>query len=223
MGKFLCKHDRLETSIIFKSREEWGNSVLRSEIIDNAIELFAQKSYFGCTLDELAKSVDIKKASLYYYFPSKAAIYRECTQRCIDYFDRVIKVQKNKSASTLTLGNLKQFILDTVFKTDINYLRLYLQFTQAPDEFKEELYEGVSGLHEELDDVFKRYYEANDIEVSFKEYRELVLGVMESGFIRTTFINYFDELSYRRKTLKLDVANMLDSLFELNETVKENQ
>lgn len=194
--------------------------VLKSEIIDNAIELFAQKSYYGCTLDELAKSVDIKKASLYYYFPSKAAIYRECAQRCVGYFERVIEIENKKSSDTLSLGNLKEFILKTVFDTDINYLRLYLQFTQAPDEFKEELYDGVASLHKDLDVTFKRYYDANDIEISFESFRELVLGVMESGFIRTTFINYFDELSYRRKTLQLDVANMLDSLFELKEAAK---
>lgn len=193
---------------------------MKSEIIDNAIELFAQKSYYGCTLDELAKSVDIKKASLYYYFPSKAAIYRECAQRCVGYFERVIEIENKKSSDTLSLGNLKEFILKTVFNTDINYLRLYLQFTQAPDEFKEELYDGVASLHKDLDVTFKRYYDANDIEISFESFRELVLGVMESGFIRTTFINYFDELSYRRKTLQLDVANMLDSLFELKEAAK---
>ncbi|AMY05744.1 TetR/AcrR family transcriptional regulator [Staphylococcus condimenti] len=193
---------------------------MKSEIIDNAIELFAQKSYYGCTLDELAKSVDIKKASLYYYFPSKAAIYRECAQRCVGYFERVIEIENKKSSDTLSLGNLKEFILKTVFDTDINYLRLYLQFTQAPDEFKEELYDGVASLHKDLDVTFKRYYDANDIEISFESFRELVLGVMESGFIRTTFINYFDELSYRRKTLQLDVANMLDSLFELKEAAK---
>lgn len=193
---------------------------MKSEIIDNAIELFAQKSYYGCTLDELAKSVDIKKASLYYYFPSKAAIYRECAQRCVGYFERVIEIENKKSSDTLSLGNLKEFILKTVFDTDINYLRLYLQFTQAPDEFKEELYDGVASLHKDLDVTFKRYYDANDIEISFESFRELVLGVMESGFIRTTFINYFDELSYRRKTLQLDVANMLGSLFELKEAAK---
>lgn len=193
---------------------------MKSEIIDNAIELFAQKSYYGCTLDELAKSVDIKKASLYYYFPSKAAIYRECAQRCVGYFECVIEIENKKSSDTLSLGNLKEFILKTVFDTDINYLRLYLQFTQAPDEFKEELYDGVASLHKDLDVTFKRYYDANDIEISFESFRELVLGVMESGFIRTTFINYFDELSYRRKTLQLDVANMLDSLFELKEAAK---
>lgn len=157
---------------------------------------------------------------MYYYFPSKAAIYRECAQRCVGYFERVIEIENKKSSDTLSLGNLKEFILKTVFDTDINYLRLYLQFTQAPDEFKEELYDGVASLHKDLDVTFKRYYDANDIEISFESFRELVLGVMESGFIRTTFINYFDELSYRRKTLQLDVANMLDSLFELKEAAK---
>ena len=35
------------------------------------IPLFSEKGYDGTTLDDIAKSVNIKKASLYYHFDSK--------------------------------------------------------------------------------------------------------------------------------------------------------
>ncbi|WP_241963144.1 TetR family transcriptional regulator [Staphylococcus simulans] len=34
---------------------------MKNEIVNNAIELFAQKGYYGCTLEEIANSVSIKK------------------------------------------------------------------------------------------------------------------------------------------------------------------
>ncbi|CAM2959042.1 Biofilm operon icaABCD HTH-type negative transcriptional regulator IcaR [Staphylococcus aureus] len=44
---------------------------MKDKIIDNAITLFSEKGYDGTTLDDIAKSVNIKKASLYYHFDSK--------------------------------------------------------------------------------------------------------------------------------------------------------
>ncbi|HCD3518211.1 TPA: ica operon transcriptional regulator IcaR, partial [Staphylococcus aureus] len=48
---------------------------MKDKIIDNAITLFSEKGYDGTTLDDIAKSVNIKKASLYYHFDSKKSIY----------------------------------------------------------------------------------------------------------------------------------------------------
>ncbi|VDZ13399.1 Biofilm operon icaABCD HTH-type negative transcriptional regulator IcaR [Staphylococcus aureus] len=47
---------------------------MKDKIIDNAITLFSEKGYDGTTLDDIAKSVNIKKASLYYHFDSKKSI-----------------------------------------------------------------------------------------------------------------------------------------------------
>ncbi|WP_218087372.1 TetR/AcrR family transcriptional regulator, partial [Staphylococcus epidermidis] len=38
---------------------------MKDKIIDNAITLFSEKGYDGTTLDDISKSVNIKKASLY--------------------------------------------------------------------------------------------------------------------------------------------------------------
>lgn len=186
---------------------------MKNEIVNNAIELFAKKGYYGCTLEEIANSVSIKKASLYYYFPSKANIYEACSNRIIQYFNRILDLQEN--ISQCTLENLRQFIIDMVFKPNISYLRMYIQFNQAPDEFKEQLYQGIATLHSKLNRILELYYEVNDISMPIREFKDLMLGIMESGFIRTTFVNYFDELSYRRYTMEKDVEATLNALLEL--------
>lgn len=187
---------------------------MKNEIVNNAIELFAHKGYYGCTLEEVANSVSIKKASLYYYFPSKANIYEACADRIIQHFARMLDLQEN--VSQRTLENLRDFILDMIFKPNISYLRMYLQFNQAPDEFKEQLYQGIAMLHSKLNRVLECYFEANDISMPIRDFKDLILGIMESGFVRTTFVNYFDELSYRRYTMEKDVESTLNALLGIS-------
>lgn len=56
-------------------------SLTREQILEVAIRLFSQKGYKGTTMEALAKALKIKKASLYYHFPSKRELYRESLRR----------------------------------------------------------------------------------------------------------------------------------------------
>jgi AcrR family transcriptional regulator len=53
----------------------------RRRVLDASVALFAEKGFRASSLDEIADAVGIRKASLYHYFPSKAAlldgVYRE--------------------------------------------------------------------------------------------------------------------------------------------------
>ena len=49
----------------------------RRKILQVAIQLFARRGYKGTTMEAIARASGVKKASLYYYFPSKRALYRE--------------------------------------------------------------------------------------------------------------------------------------------------
>lgn len=48
---------------------------MKDKIIDNVIILFLEKGYDGIIFDDIVKSVNIKKVSLYYYFDLKKSIY----------------------------------------------------------------------------------------------------------------------------------------------------
>jgi len=47
----------------------------KNEILNQALELFASKGYFGTSMDDIAKSVGIKKASLYSHYSGKESIF----------------------------------------------------------------------------------------------------------------------------------------------------
>ncbi len=47
----------------------------KNEILDKSLELFAGKGYFGTHMDDIAKAVGIKKASLYSHYSGKESIF----------------------------------------------------------------------------------------------------------------------------------------------------
>ena len=53
-----------------------------------AAELFAQKGYSECSVDELAGHLGLSKGGLYWHFSSKEELYsRICTKFCTDHQD----------------------------------------------------------------------------------------------------------------------------------------
>src|SRR5207247_976766 len=47
----------------------------RHAIIEAALQLFAEKGYFGTTLRDIAGAVGVRESALYNYFPSKEALF----------------------------------------------------------------------------------------------------------------------------------------------------
>lgn len=47
----------------------------KDEILNKALGLFANQGYFGTSMDDIAKAVGIKKASLYSHFSGKESIF----------------------------------------------------------------------------------------------------------------------------------------------------
>lgn len=74
-----------------------------NKIINAAEELFAQKSYEGTTLREIAKKVGIREPSIYAHFANKEAIYGAVIDRALTPFYNEIN---NWNKSDLTLREL---------------------------------------------------------------------------------------------------------------------
>ena len=49
----------------------------RRDILDAALDLFAEGSFFGTSMRQIARAVGVRESALYHYFPSKDAILAE--------------------------------------------------------------------------------------------------------------------------------------------------
>lgn len=67
---------------------------VRRRVLDAAEAVFAQRGYAGATTREIAERADITKRMLFYYFPSKAVLYREVLERVLE---TMVAVQEQMS------------------------------------------------------------------------------------------------------------------------------
>ncbi|HVP31122.1 MAG TPA: TetR/AcrR family transcriptional regulator [Myxococcota bacterium] len=60
----------------------------RNKILEVSEREFAQEGYAGAHLQSIAEQVGVQKTALYYYYPSKAALYTAVLARMLEAFDR---------------------------------------------------------------------------------------------------------------------------------------
>lgn len=80
----------------------------REAIIHAAIEVINVKSYALATMSEIAASLDLRDATLYYYFESKQALAYACQIYSLEIFDRLLVEAEHTGTSGF--AKLKLFI-----------------------------------------------------------------------------------------------------------------
>lgn len=62
----------------------------REAIMRAAVRVINDRSYAQATMVEIAASLDLRDATLYYYFPSKQALAYACHVRSLELFERLL-------------------------------------------------------------------------------------------------------------------------------------
>lgn len=154
---------------------------VKEQIIENAISLFSENGYEGTTINRIASSMDIKKASLYYHYANKDEIYRSCINSCFNYFSCFIKAAREDTQ--YSIENLHQFLFDFIFNIDEKYIRLYLQLSYALFQFKDEFLQHIKNIHQILDTNIANYYNSIEISVNKDEFTTMILMFLESWYL----------------------------------------
>ncbi len=71
----------------------------REAIIRAAIEIINAKSFALATMVEIAASLDLRDATLYYYFANKQALAYECHLRSLERFEHLLAVADVKAST----------------------------------------------------------------------------------------------------------------------------
>ena len=181
---------------------------LKNKIIDNAITLFSEKGYYGTTLDDIAKSVNIKKASLYYHYDNKEEIYRKSVENCFNYFKTFILESNNDS--NYSIDGLYQFLFEFIFDIDERYIRLYVQLSSAPEELSSEIHNHLLGVNEVLDSEIIKYYDPSNISMGKEDFQNLILLFLESWYLRASFSQRFGVTEENKNCYKDQVHSLLN-------------
>ena len=129
-------------------------------ILDKAEELFLEKGFAATTMEDIGKAAEFGRATLYYYFPNKEAMYVAALERAMDSFvDGVCRATGKARSSTREIEKLKDAIL-SLFQQQENVFRLYFvtRFEVLPN-LDEKLTERLLTTTKKLDIVFHDIYE----------------------------------------------------------------
>lgn len=110
-------------------------------ILEKSLELFAVKGYFSCSMDDIAKAVDIKKPSLYFHYPSKESIFQAVFQKILGtytvFLADITAVEDDMSILKKLSEVFTKYVKNCLNNLDMLFWDRYYYY--PPDFFKEEL------------------------------------------------------------------------------------
>ncbi|MEG3143129.1 TetR/AcrR family transcriptional regulator [Sphingomonas sp. RT2P30] len=117
----------------------------RDAIMRAAVEVINERSYAQATMTEIAASLDLRDATLYYYFPSKQALAYACHVRSMELFERLL-VEADRSSGT-GLSKLTLFIRGMLEDAESNGPQLYFgDYSYLADDNRKHIGEWAARL-----------------------------------------------------------------------------
>jgi AcrR family transcriptional regulator len=108
----------------------------RKELTDKATTIFREYGYSGLGMRKIAQELGISKSALYHYFPSKDALFAECTKSVTsfeneDFHDLSIKKMSRQERIKALIQIFKK--IDKEFKGELSLLIDYIR-TLTPSQ-----------------------------------------------------------------------------------------
>lgn len=84
----------------------------KDALLEEAIRLFNKRGYANVSLEDVAKNLNISKAAVYYYFPSKQEILYECYWKSFDIWSEALAeaIKKGKTPREQIEIYLKRYL-----------------------------------------------------------------------------------------------------------------
>ena len=101
-------------------------------ILKSARTLFFKKGFNKVTVDEIAKSSELGKGSIYLYFNSKEEIYAQILLNDIDNFNKLVSVLLEKESTASDLLAEFSYIYIDFFMNDSELFRILMTYMLQP-------------------------------------------------------------------------------------------
>lgn len=155
----------------------------REKIIDAAIIVFSQSGYYKASMDDIARTAEVAKGTLYYHFPSKSELFKTLVTEGINMITEKIKRELNDNAPM-------DQQLRKVIESNVS---LYLQYSELAKIFFNEI---SSGMDEAVLD---------EIQALKREYVMFIADLLRDGYSE----GYFHAMNY--ELAAAGIIGLLDS------------
>ena len=95
----------------------------RDAIMAAAIKIINEKTFAQATMTDIAASLDLRDATLYYYFPNKQALVYDCHVQSLTRFERLLRAADENGGTGIV--KLRHFILALLEDSERNGPQLY--------------------------------------------------------------------------------------------------
>lgn len=123
------------------------------DILTAAAEVLAERGYQGFVLDEVAERVDLTKASLYHYFPSRDELVSSCLEQLGSSMNEqlldLVADHPGSASEQLMLLVTAQLELTTWSRPEM--ARLFLQPVELPEPYRSR----TRRVREQHDEIFR--------------------------------------------------------------------
>lgn len=126
------------------SRRQRERQQHKTEILDAAMRLFAEKGFHNVSMQEIAAEAEFATGTLYNFFASKEALYEEIMAQCVE---RILSVALSALETGDEKERLARFIKRSVeiFRENAAVFRLLLQATGRSGLAVNGAYETIAG------------------------------------------------------------------------------
>jgi len=181
----------------------------KEKIIEVSLKLFSEKGYEATVMEEIAKNVGIKKASLYYYFPGKKEIFKEVFNSVIEdyksFVTELCKIEENSSIKLKLKKIFREYVLYNKKSIKMSFWDRFYYF--PPPELKEYIYQKTletgGEFSKKLKEIFAEGIKRGEIQGNNVDFLAATYHYALDGLALS--VNLYDE-----KTLEVEINKAID-------------
>lgn len=157
----------------------------RARILKIAGILFSQRGYFGVSMSQIAKEMEITKAALYYHFDSKEELYLTILKNTFSSLSVVLEkaFSSAKTPFAKLFNVIEAYLIFTLEKPEVSLL------ASSEIEVDGKLVEFSSQARSQLTHFLKRLVSTLGKGSQISEERILLLGSFLLGVVRWPFLS----------------------------------
>lgn len=204
--------DQKEANLKVDSHDE-----KREQILIGAEKLFTRYGYLKTTMDDIAEIAGLKKASLYYYYNSKDAIFRDVIMKEINNF--IIEAKQKINVINDPIEKILSFFFFRLdyFQQFINLHNLSIHIIKEAEPYIKKLHKDfiqkeINYLKSLLDEGVKQKIFKN---CDTEKIATLILDINDAlkfKEFRKGELKFLSDIDYPK--LKNDIKNIMDLILE---------
>ncbi|WP_088014332.1 TetR/AcrR family transcriptional regulator [Gottfriedia acidiceleris] len=159
----------------------------KTTIVENAIQLFLQNGYQLVSMDDVAKNCGVTKATVYYYYPTKADLFTDAmVQMMLRISERMAEILSSNKSLKVNLHEMVKVHLRATFEIDLKAFTKEAKVSLS-DEQLQQMNNAEEMMYNVIEKAMTTAIENEEIpRGNSKFYTQLFFAILSIGNYRDT-------------------------------------